>query len=84
LKDSIDGGNGPKKKTSRTDEDIADLAAEISQDGPRYNDFSTKYRRISSSVLLVFFFGPLPPSIESFNCLAALLDICRGSLLRLM
>ena len=47
LKDSIDGGNGPKKKTSRTDEDIADLAAEISQDGPRYNDFSTKYRRES-------------------------------------
>lgn len=47
LKESINGSDCPKKKTSRTDEDIAVLEAEISQDGPLYMDFSRKYRRES-------------------------------------
>lgn len=47
LKDSINGNDGPRKKTSRTDEDIERLEIEISQEGPFCIDFSTKYRRES-------------------------------------
>ncbi|VDI64122.1 Hypothetical predicted protein, partial [Mytilus galloprovincialis] len=47
LKDSINGSDGPKKKISRTDEDIAILKAEICEDGRNSVDFTRKYRRES-------------------------------------